>query len=120
MKRKIEVREYIDTKGNSPYNKWFNRLNAIAAAKKNCNISDGTGKFFQVKSVSGGVHEYRIDFGPGYRTYFGNDGDLLVIMLAGGTKKHQAADIVLAKKYWQDYTNDGNDKRCDDGLNEGI
>ena len=61
------------------------------------------GIFSNVKSVGGGMHEYRIDFGPGYRTYFGNDGDLLVIMLAGGTKKRQAADIVLAKKYWQDY-----------------
>lgn len=61
------------------------------------------GIFSNVKSVGGGVHEYRIDFSRGYRFYFGNDGDLLVIMLSGGTKKRQDADIVLAKKYWQDY-----------------
>lgn len=104
MKRKIEVKEYIDTKGNSPYTKWFNRLNAIAAAKKATAIYRmAQGNFSNVKSVSDGVREYRIDFGPGYRIYFGNDGDLLVNMLSGGTKKRQAADIVLAKKYWQDY-----------------
>ncbi len=104
MKRKIEVRKYIDTKGNSPYTKCFNRLNAIAAAKKTTSIYRmAQGKFSNVKRVGGGVHEYRIDFGPGYRIYFGNDGDLLVIMPAGGTKKRQEADIVLAKKYWQDY-----------------
>ena len=80
------------------------------------------GNFSNVKSVGGGVHEYRIDFSPGYRFYFGNDGDLLVIMLAGGTKKRQEADIVLAKKYLHigKTTNGGNDKRCNDGLNEGI
>ena len=50
-----------------------------------------------MKGVGAGVFEFRIDFGPGYRIYFGKDGDRLVILLAGGTKKHQDADIAAAK-----------------------
>ena len=61
------------------------------------------GNFSNVKGVGAGVYEYRIDFGPGYRVYFGKDGDYLVILLAGGTKKRQHADIAAAKEYWRDY-----------------
>ena len=50
-----------------------------------------------------GVLEYRIDFGPGYRVYFGRDGEVLVILLTGGTKKRQQRDIEAAKEYWRDY-----------------
>ena len=56
-----------------------------------------------MKSVGGGVLEYRIDFGPGYRVYFGRAGDALVILLMGGTKKRQQRDIDAAHGYWQDY-----------------
>ena len=50
-----------------------------------------------------GVLEYRIDFGPGYRVYFGRDGEVLVVLLTGGTKKRQQRDIETAKEYWRDY-----------------
>jgi len=100
----LEVREYLDAKGESPYGKWFDRLNATAAVK----VATATrrmehGNFSAVKGVGAGVFEFRIDFGPGYRIYFGKDGDRLVILLAGGTKKRQDADITAAKEYWQDY-----------------
>lgn len=100
----LEVREYLDAKGESPYGKWFDRLNATAAVK----VATAThrmehGNFSAVKGVGAGVFEYRIDFGPGYRIYFGKDGDRLVILLVGGTKKRQDADITAAKEYWQDY-----------------
>jgi putative addiction module killer protein len=49
------------------------------------------------------VLEYRVDFGPGYRVYFGLDGDTLVILLGGGTKKQQQRDIEIAKSRWTDY-----------------
>jgi putative addiction module killer protein len=56
-----------------------------------------------VKSVGEGVLEYKIDFGPGYRVYFGRDGNTLVILLTGGTKKRQQRDIGTAIGYWRDY-----------------
>jgi putative addiction module killer protein len=56
-----------------------------------------------VKGVGAGIYEYRIDFGPGYRVYFGKGGARLVILLAGGTKKGQDADIAAAKAHWRDY-----------------
>ena len=55
------------------------------------------------KGVGEGVLEYRIDWGPGYRVYFGRDGDVLVILLTGGTKKRQQRDIEAAKVMWEDY-----------------
>jgi putative addiction module killer protein len=56
-----------------------------------------------VKGVGAGVYERVIDFGPGYRIYFGKDGDKVVILLAGGTKKRQDTDIANAQERWQDY-----------------
>ena len=61
------------------------------------------GNLSNVKSIGEGVLEYRIDFGPGYRVYFGRDGEVLVILLTGGTKKRQQRDIEAAKEYWRDY-----------------
>jgi putative addiction module killer protein len=61
------------------------------------------GNFSNVKGVGSGVFEYKIDFGPGYRVYFGNDGERLVILLAGGSKKRQHHDINAAVANWQEY-----------------
>jgi len=61
------------------------------------------GNFSNAKSVGAGVHEYRVDFGPGYRIYFGKDGECLVILVGGGTKKRQQEDIKMALARWQDY-----------------
>jgi putative addiction module killer protein len=61
------------------------------------------GNFSNVKGVGAGVFEYRIDVGPGYRIYFGKDGDALLIMLGGGTKKSQHRDIATAHVRWKDY-----------------
>lgn len=100
----IEVKEYLDAQGSSPYGKWFDRLNAAAAARVATAIYRmEQGNFSNVKGVGAGVYEYRIDFGPGYRVYFGKDGDRLVILLAGGTKKRQDADVSAAKGHWRDY-----------------
>ncbi len=56
-----------------------------------------------MKSVGEGVLEYKVDFGPGYRIYFGRDGDTIVILLTGGTKKRQQRDIDTAQDYWRTY-----------------
>ena len=63
------------------------------------------GNFSNVKGVGGGVFEYRVDFGPGYRVYFGKDGEAVVILLGGGTKKRQDRDIASAEERWTDYKN---------------
>lgn len=61
------------------------------------------GNLSAVKGVGSGVFEYRIDSGPGYRVYFGKDGADIIILLGGGTKRRQNADIAAALAYWQDY-----------------
>ena len=100
----IDVREYNDRVGRSPYAVWFNRLNARAAAKVATALTRlAQGNFSNVKGVGSGVFECRIDFGPGYRVYFGKDGEILVILLGGGTKKRQQQDIDHAVARWQDY-----------------
>ena len=61
------------------------------------------GNLSSTKGVGAGVSEYRMDFGPGYRVYFGKDGDTLIILLGGGTKKRQQRDIEAARDLWREY-----------------
>jgi putative addiction module killer protein len=61
------------------------------------------GNFGDCKSVGGGVEELRIDYGPGYRVYYGREGSLVVILLCGGRKGTQARDILRAQRYWKEY-----------------
>ncbi len=61
------------------------------------------GNLSNAKGVGAGVFECRIDFGPGYRVYFGRDGSTLVILLGGGTKKRQRNDIAAARGFWTDH-----------------
>ena len=61
------------------------------------------GNLSNAKGVGSGLLEYRIDFGPGYRVYFGRDGDELIVLVGGGTKKRQQRDIEAALARWQDY-----------------
>ena len=61
------------------------------------------GNLGDCRSVGDGVKELRIAFGPGYRVYFGEDGETIVVLLCGGDKSSQEADIRRAKEYWIDY-----------------
>src|SRR5579859_4362965 len=100
----IEVREYLDRGGHSPFAAWSDRLNREAAAKVAAALARiQQGNFSNVKGVEAGVYEYRIDFGPGYRIYYGRDGERLVILVGGGTKKRQQEDIAAALSRWHDY-----------------
>jgi putative addiction module killer protein len=72
------LREYLDDRGRSPFARWLD-------------------------SVGGGVHEVRIDFGPGYRVYLGLDGAELVILLGGSAKARQSVAIADARERWTDY-----------------
>jgi putative addiction module killer protein len=99
-----EIRYYIAASGRQPFAEWFADLEPVARAKVTRAIARlEQGNVSNVKSVGEGVLEYRIDFGPGYRVYFGRDGEALVILLTGGTKKRQQRDIHAAHAYWQDY-----------------
>ena len=100
----MQILEYLDPDGESPYRDWFESFNAQAAAKVTVALTRvELGNLSNVKGVGAGVQEFRIDFGPGYRVYFGREGEALVILLTGGTKKRQQRDIDRAHAYWQDY-----------------
>jgi len=100
----FELRGYIDPNDNRPFAKWFDTLDSVAAAKVTKALTRmEQGNFSNMESVGAGVAEYKINFGPGYRIYFGKDGDRLVILLLGGTKKRQNQDISFAQAYWADY-----------------
>jgi putative addiction module killer protein len=99
-----ELRYYLTAGGESPFESWFSDLDAPAAAKVSVALVRlGQGSTSNAKSVGEGVLEYRIDWGPGYRVYFGRDGETLVILLTGGTKQRQQRDIERAKELWADY-----------------
>lgn len=100
----IEVVQFETEDGRCPFAEWFADLDARAAAKVPTAIARiEAGNLGDVKPVGEGVAERRIDFGPGYRLYFGQDGRRLVILLIGGTKKRQQQDIAEAKAYWSAY-----------------
>ena len=100
----IELVVYVTEEGKAPFDDWFNKLNTAAALKVRTALARiETGNLGDVKPVGQGVSERRITFGPGYRVYFGQDGDKLVILLCGGTKKRQSKDIEQAKAFLNDY-----------------
>lgn len=98
------LREFVDSGGRSQFARWFRGLNSPAAVKVTTALSRmAQGNLSCAKSVGSGVFEYRIDFGPGYRIYFGRDGESLVILLCGGTKQRQQEDITAAHALWDQY-----------------
>lgn len=100
----IRVASYIDSAGRRPFDTWRDRLNARARAKVEAHIARlELGNLSEVKTVGGGVLERRVDFGPGYRIYFGRDGQTLIILLGGGSKKGQSRDIKAAQASWRGY-----------------
>ena len=100
----VQIREYIDANGRNPFAKWFDRLPAQAAAKVSTVLYRiELGNHSSVKGLGGGIYESRINFGAGYRVYFGKDGNALIILLCGGTKKQQQSDIETARRLWSDY-----------------
>ena len=100
----IEIGEYIDERGSSPFGRWFDGLDAGAAARVRTILARmESGNLSNVRGVGSGVLERRIHIGPGYRVYFGRDGDTLIVLLGGGTKERQQRDIEDARDLWQEY-----------------
>ena len=100
----IDVREYVDARGRDHYRQWTSKLDpGVRARVDKAVFRLGDGNFSAVKPEGEGVSALRLDFGPGYRVYFANDGERLVILLAGGTKRRQQDDIQLARRLWAEY-----------------
>ena len=100
----IEIQEFLDASGRSVFARWFDGLHAVAAARVTVALTRlGQGNISNVEGVGTGVYELKIDFGPGYRVYFGKDGERLVILLGGSAKKRQGAAIAAAKVAWVAY-----------------
>lgn len=104
LPNELQIVEFVTDLGTSPFGDWFDGLDPGAAAKVTVAVARiARGAVSNVKGVGDGVLEYRIDAGPGYRIYFGRDGDRLVILVGGGTKRRQDQDIEAAKVRWANY-----------------
>ena len=100
----IELLDYLDSSGQRPIRLWLDGLDPVTRARvTRALVQLSLGNLSDVKGVGGGVLERRLDFGPGYRLYFGREGETLIILLAGGTKSRQQRDIKTAQRHWEDY-----------------
>src|SRR5437588_8642082 len=103
MAETFRVLEYTEA-SRSPFAEWFNQLDPVTAARVDRYIRRlEAGNFGAAKPLSGGVCELRLDFGPGYRVYYGRDGKTIIVMLGGGSKRRQDADIAVAIERWKQH-----------------
>src|SRR5487761_2190760 len=97
----FEVREYTEA-GRSPFAEWFNELDAVTAARVDRYVRRlEAGNFGAAKLLRDGVFELRLDFGPGYRVYYAREGKAIMVLLGGGSKRRQDADIAAAVEHWK-------------------
>jgi putative addiction module killer protein len=96
---------YVTHDGKAPFEQWLNKLRDRRARARidTCLARVRLGNLGETRDVGEGVHELKINYDPGYRLYFGNVGASLVLLLCGGDKSTQEADIKRAKEYWSDY-----------------
>lgn len=100
----IRVEEYVRENGDTPYKAWFDRLDVHAAAKTtSAKVRLSLGNTGALKSLTGGLTELRIDWGPGLRVYLVQDGDELVVLFGGGSKRTQPTDIAIARELLAEY-----------------
>ena len=107
-----EIEYYTTDSGKKPFKEWLEGLKDITGrAKVRVRLARARlGNLGDNRSVGNGVHELRINYGPGYRVYFALDGQQLILLLTGGDKSAQGKDIARAKEYWQDYQRRNNDE----------
>ena len=107
-----KIAHYLSKDGTDRFDRWFRRQTPETRARIQTRIDRmELGNFGDHRSVGQGVSELRIGFGPGYRLYYGRDGDELVLLLSGGTKKRQAKDIADARQDWRAYREEKRDAR---------
>ncbi len=100
-----ELHIYVMEDGRAPFSDWLASLHDLKARSKIRVRLDrvSLGNLGDCHGVSDGVQELRIDYGPGYRVYFGQVGSAIELLLCGGDKSTQAKDIEQAKRYWSEY-----------------
>jgi putative addiction module killer protein len=100
-----ELQNYLTTDGRSPFEDWYYSFRDTKTRNKIQLRLDRVklGNLGDYRSVGEGVFEFRIDYGLGYRIYFGQVGLTIVLLLCGGDKSTQEQDIRKAKEYWADY-----------------
>ena len=100
----IRVVHYITSDGTDHFDSWFRWLDSRVKARIQTRIDRvEIGNFGDYRGLGGGVAELRIDFGPGYRVYYGREGFDLVILLGGGAKDRQIRDIATVRRLWREY-----------------
>ena len=101
----FEVRHYVNTDGVDVFADWFAALvDRQAQTRIEARIDRlERGLFGDCEPVGAGVWELRVDWGPGYRVYYARSGQSIVLLLCGGDKRRQQADINRAKDYWNDF-----------------
>lgn len=100
----IRVEEYTLKDGSSPYAQWFDGLDVQSAAKVTTYLTRiEEGNTSSLKPIKGAFQEVVIDWGPGYRVYVGKDGEKLIILFGGGTKRRQQKNINAATELWKEY-----------------
>ena len=103
--RTKELQIYRDPNGREPLTEWLKSLRDQRTRKRIQNriARIESGNLGDYKSVGDGVFELRLQFGPGYRVYFGEVDNTIILLLCGGDKSSQDRDIERAKVYWQEY-----------------
>jgi putative addiction module killer protein len=100
----VDVREYLTADGRNPYREWLDTLDVTPRARIQARVlRSRPGISATSRAWGGGVWEARVMFGPGYRIYFGKDGAQLVLLLLGGDKSNQTADVARAQESWKAY-----------------
>ena len=96
---------YQDENGKEPFNEWLYSIKDIKTQARIDNRLERlrVGNFGDCRTLSGGIFELRLHFGPGYRIYYGRLGNEIVVLLIGGDKSNQVRDIQKAQQYWEDY-----------------
>jgi len=107
------VREYVEESGRIPFRDWLIVLDKATRARVQARILRfESGNLGDHKDVGAGVLEARLDFGPGYRVYFGRKGRELVLLLLGGDKGSQKKDIKRAQEFWLRYVKESKDDKA--------
>jgi putative addiction module killer protein len=99
------IKKYITEGGHCPFDDWLSGLKdkRTQAVVTNRLLRIMQGNLGLCRSLGGRLQEMKIDFGPGLRVYFAEDGDTIVVLLCGGDKSTQSKDIEKAREYWIDY-----------------